>query len=384
MEKAVNKGVNVPIRYNGDLLDRRKNYALNMDYLVLNLEGSPLVGVVDCLKIDVADYGTKVFKQKAEITYKDETLGTLLFEPRSTVLDANLCQFQLKNYLFYTKDGKELKKMVKHALDVMGLDYKGVNRLDIALDFSQEQHDFKGLLTNILTENVLISGREKDINFYSRTVKGRIAYTGVQIGKRSSSRFCRIYDKTYEMTKGELKPHIATMWQKVGLTGQIWRYEYQISQKWFAQHEISFDDIFSQNCLFNLFQKAAKNHFELKENTGKKELNKEKDVVFIDFSKVSNVLGAITGAIGKLTRTIKETFIGQQRMIKGLLRSYFSSNHDFGFLVPLKRMLNDFDLWEWYNQKFSQYIAEFKEKEKIKTINLAHYETDFNIEFVEI
>ena len=87
----------------------------------------------------------------------------------------------------------------------------------------------------------------------------------------------------------------------------------------------------------------------------------------------------IGGVIGKLKRTIKETFIGQQRMIKGLLRSYFSSGHDIRFLLPVRGILDTFDLWEWYNMKVPQYIQEFREREKIKIIDLKQYELDFKL-----
>ncbi|MGX1930210.1 replication initiation factor domain-containing protein [Flagellimonas sp. 2504JD4-2] len=374
-----NKGANVPDRYNGDLLDT--GYAINLDYLILNLSGSPLTESFDGLKIDVADYGTKVFAHRATLTYLDESFGTMVFKPRSSVIDENLVQLQLENHLFYTDTPEKLRDKVKTVIDILGLEFSGVNRLDIALDFSEKQHDIPNLLRGIFNGEFLISGREKDVNVYTKTTKGKIEFTGVQIGKRSSSRFCRIYNKSREMQTGSLKAYINTLWETLGFKGNVWRYEYQLSNKYLTEIEgVSLDNLFSKNFIYNLLERAKSNHFEIKHNTGKSEVNKEETYQFIDFGKVGRAVGTIRGAIGKLVRTIKETFIGQQRMIKGLLRSYFSSNHDVRFLLPVRRILNDFDLWDWYDRKISQYIHEFKFREMIKCVDLRIYEEDFKLE----
>ena len=379
METSEKQTLNVPDRYNGDLLDTA--YALNIDYLILNLTGKPITDSQDGLVIDVADYGTKVFEHRAALTYQNEAFGTMVFKPRSSVIDENLVQLQLENHLFYTSTPDQLKNKVKEVVDILGLDYAGINRLDIALDFSQEQHDIPNLLRGIFNGDFLISGREKDVNVYTKTKKGQIEFTGVQIGKRSSSRFCRIYNKSRELQTGTLKPYISSHWDNLGITGEIWRYEYQLSNKYLSEQEhLSLDVLFSKNFIYNLLEKARSNHFEVKWNTGKSEINKELTYQFIDFDIVGKVVGLISGIIGKMKRTIKETFIGQQRMIKGLLRSYFSSNHEIRFLLPIRPMLEDFDLWDWYNRKFSIYIAEFRERERIKQIDLGKYEFDFNLE----
>ena len=78
MENTGKQSVNVPDGYNGDLLDG--GYALNMDYLILNLTGSPLAESFDGLKIDNADYGTKVFQRMATLTYLDEAFGTMVYK----------------------------------------------------------------------------------------------------------------------------------------------------------------------------------------------------------------------------------------------------------------------------------------------------------------
>ncbi|MGX1930227.1 replication initiation factor domain-containing protein [Flagellimonas sp. 2504JD4-2] len=374
------QGVKVPDRYNGDLLD--SGYALNLDYLILNLTGNPLTESFDGLKIDVADYGTKVFAHRATLTYLGESFGTMVFKPRSSVIDEDLVQLQLENHLFYTDTPEKLRDKVKAVIDILGLEFSGINRLDIALDFSEKQHDIPSLLRGIFNGEFLISGREKDVNVYTKTKKGKIEFTGVQIGKRSSSRFCRIYNKSREMKTGALKPYIRTLWETLGFEGDVWRYEYQLSNKYLTEIEgIDLDSLFSKNFIYNLLEKARANHFEIKHNTGKSEVNKEETHQFIDFGKVGRMVGAIKGALGKLVRTIKETFIGQQRMIKGLLRSYFSSNHDIRFLLPVRRILDDFDLWEWYSEKIGQYIHEFKFKEMIKCVDLRIYERDFELDF---
>ncbi len=379
MLTTVNEGVKVPDRYNGDLLDT--NYAFNLDYLIFNLRGNPILDTSNDLLVNVAEYGTKVFKHRAEIKYKGEIFGTIVYRPRSTVLDKDLVQMQLQNHLFYTKSPNELREITENVIKLLNLEYDGLNRADLALDFMGNQHDIPNFLKGIFDGKFLIAGREKDVNVYTKTKKGRIDFTGIQIGKRSSSRFCRIYNKSVEMQRGTLKPYITTMWEKLNLSGEIWRYEYQLSNKFLREIEdLTLENIFDKNFLFGLMEMARKNHFEVKNNTGKSELNKEKNHNFIDFDKVRENIKASAKAVGRLVRNIKETFIGQQRMVKGLLRSYFSSGHDIRFLLPIRRILNDFNLWDWYNRKFSDYLREFRDKEKIIYMDYYQYEKDFKLE----
>ncbi|MEQ8220327.1 MAG: replication initiation factor domain-containing protein [Arenibacter sp.] len=382
MTIPVNKGVNLPVRYNGDLLDGAK-YAFNIDYLILNFSGVPITETSNDLVFDKSEYGNKIYESMCKITYKGEKFGTMNYNPRSGILDKDLIQLQLENHLFYTKTLTELKKMLLKVIDLMGIEFVGLNRLDLAIDFSQKQHDIPTFLRQIFDGKLLIAGREKDFNVYTKTKKGKIQFNGVQIGKRSSAKMGRIYNKSVEMLANGLKPYISDMWKNTGFdtSYDVWRYEYQMSNKYLRDVDgLTLDNLFKKNFLINLFEKAQKNHFQIKNNTGKKEVNKEKDFIFICIDKVKKVIGAITGAIGKLGRTIKETFIGQQRMVKSLLRSYFSSGHDRRFILPVRQILTDFALWDWYNMKISQYFAEFKEKELIKGMCLRTYEQDFILE----
>ncbi|OUS02887.1 hypothetical protein A9Q86_02230 [Flavobacteriales bacterium 33_180_T64] len=379
MKNTVNTGLKVPDKYNGNQLTQVKNYALFMDYINVNFTGSPVFNF-EGVKATFEDYGTKVFDKRVTIDYKGQEFGTLVFSPRSAIIDEHLCQFKLSNHLFYTNSLSTIKNQLIELTELMGLTYKNINRLDIALDFNESNHNVTALLRNICNNDVLISGREKDVNIFSQTKKGKMTFQGVRIGARTSSRFLRIYNKTLE-SKKNLKTYILDAWSNMGITNDetnpVWRYEYQLSNKFLSELEgITLDSIFSNEGLFNLLKTANSNHFELKHNTEKAQVNQEQNFAFICWDSVANTLELVSKTITKIKRVIKETLIGQQRMVKSLLRSYVSTGQRLEYILPMKIMLSDFGLWDWFSKKLPFYLNEFEKKQFIKSFNRSQFNED--------
>jgi DNA relaxase NicK len=293
----------------------------------------------------------------------------------------------LENHLFYTRPLEAIKNQLEEVTELMGLSFKNFNRLDVALDFQEDTHNVNDLLRSICANEVLISGREKDINIYSQTKKGKMSFQGIRIGARTSSRFLRIYNKTLE-SKKVLKTYINEAWLSLGFdsteVNPVWRYEYQLSSKYLRDVEgLTLDVVFSNDGLFNLLKAANTNHFDLKHNTNKSEVNKERTYSFLCWSAVSASVGVVFKVLKKLKRTIKETLIGQQRMAKSLLRSYFSTGQRLEYILPLKLMLNDFDLWQWFGTKLPFYIDEFKKAQLFKTLDMSQLRNDLQYQIWE-
>jgi len=272
--------------------------------------------------------------------------------------------------------------LLKELYRSMGLAFKSFNRVDVAVDFCGVSHDVEGVVRSLAVNALRVSGRKKAINFYSETVKGNTVYEGVKIGSRTSSRFLRIYHKTKEL-KSNLKTYILDSWAALGLDkSNVWRYEYQINAAFLRDLEgLTIDSLMTKDGIYSLLKKAQNNHFELRYNTGKKEVNKEKPFYMFDWDVLENTVKTVASEIKKIKRVVKETFIGQQRMIKGLLRSYFSKRQKrIEYLLPLKIMLNDFDLWEWFGKKLPFYIDEFSKKMIIGEADLRTFNDDFIVE----
>lgn len=368
------KGNPVSVRYNGYELDNKskmeQNHFFTMDYLVLNCKGIPDVDLIDQLEFFPNEYGNKIFKYMGTVVYKGITAGTLSFVPRSNIIADDLTQFQIENALFYLMPLEQLREFIKEILTRLNIEFNAVNRMDLAIDFNGLKNDAKQLLTGISVGDFRVSGREKALKFFARTVNGVLTYDGVHVGKRSSSRFLRIYDKSREQSE-KPKTYIQDAWKKTGLCENVWRYEYQLNARWFSEHEnVNFENIFNADFLYSMFMRAQKSHFEIKYNTGKKEVNKEKDFMFLDFAKIGEMLNRLQVVITKVVRNINQSIVGQKRLIKGLLRSYFSTNQNADYISPIGSITNDYYLNKWLREKLPFYIDEFVKKQIVKTVEV--------------
>lgn len=87
------------------------------------------------------EYGSKIFRHIAEIYDPDgELIGQLQWEPYSSALNPRLAIFKCDNALLYREGGIE---QFFCAVVALHLEYRGINRLDIACD----QNEFYGGLT---------------------------------------------------------------------------------------------------------------------------------------------------------------------------------------------------------------------------------------------
>lgn len=357
---------------NGDLLDGKKSnrpsFLMSIDYLVLNLDGAPVLANDSDFIYNPAEYGTKNFAERGEIIFQGKKIGTFLHKPKG-VLKKSLSQFQLENYLFYTLTSLELLKLLRALLDQLGVLLKSVSRLDVCIDMSGKSQSIDRIIKKLFAQKYRLSGRTKNINFYTHTNEGALVYEGVSVGSRNSSRYMRLYDKTLEQKKS-IKTYIADAWKYSGLKGQIWRMEYQMSNRFLRDiPNVTLENICDSSWLYELFKMCVKGHFEVRQNTGKTETNKERSVNWINFDKIQDCIQVIARTITRLKRNIKETLIGQQRMVKGLLRSYFSAHQNPDFLRPMNCILEDYDLVQWFRGRVDRYVNEFIDAELIQEYN---------------
>lgn len=369
------KTANVPIQYNGDLL--ANNLMFVTDYMILNFKGIPIVQDSNGLKFTPHEYGTKVFKDVLDVHIGGSLFGTMYCTPRSKIIKHDLIQFKVENSLFYTKTGFQLLHYFNTLLNTLEIEFDGVNRLDLAVDYMDSK-----ITTNILecltSKRFRLSGRQKEVKFFSLTNTGYIDFQGVQIGKRTSSRFLRVYNKTLEMNTQKMKPYILNAWNSNKMQGEIWRFEYQLNSKFFKDvKNVSLNNLFQKDFLVSLLELARKNHFEIKHNTDKSEINKEKTFDFMPMSLIRECAKIPFLYIEKIKRSISETLIGQKRLIKGLIRGYASTGQNIRYLSPLKEILKDFALFDWFFMKVGFYFDEFKKLQLTKNLSFTLFTKHF-------
>lgn len=357
---------------------------INIDYLILNLEGKPFGEFPDSsqFKSKPYDYGTKIFINRSDIYYQDLKIGVLTSCPRSAIISEHLAQLQLENNLFYTLDNQTLKNIISEFCDETGYYWKTINRLDICLDRCDKDNSYRNLYKNIVDGNYLISGRPKNIQSYFETFKGKSILNGFQLGKRTSDKIIRCYNKTLSLQLTE-KPYINQYYKDNHLHSEnVWRFEYQLNSNFFRNlNEISHADnsttqlmtwgIFDKAVLYELLKIANKGFFELRENTGKSQVNKEILIPLFDFDYLQSQLSFFKPIVRRLKKVILSSTTIKKRLAKSLFREYYSNNQDLSYVVALNLLLEDLDLstdkplFEWFRGKLHFYLHEFRTKEKI-------------------
>jgi hypothetical protein len=372
---------------------------ITIDYLILNLEGklqqyskqNKDYDNINKFTFELAERGTKIFSSYYTVFYGDLRFGTLLCNPYTgSVLSPDFAQLQFDNALFYTHDLQELKAIFTEFLQETDYSFRAINRLDIALDKAK---DYRQLAIDLINGKTILSGRKKKLTLYSETEQGQVTITGISVGERSSSKMLRIYNKTLYLSKTP-KEYIDKWHADSGLQGEIWRFEYQLNAKFFTDlHQLSqipgsmekFNwGIFDIACLLELLQLAEKNHFELRENTGKSQINKEKAIIMNDWQHLKSCCLDVVASIIRVPKIIERSNVIKKRLAKSLFREYYVSKQDISFVLSLNRLLHENKMVEWFREKMKYYLAEFHVKEKIKdTFNFPLYWDEHSELFID-
>ncbi|PWB22554.1 hypothetical protein [Flavobacterium sp. HTF] len=364
--------------------NKLKTTLINIDYLILNLEGQPFGEFPENSKFRLKpyDYGTKIFEIRADLYYEDLKIGIYTAKPRSAIISEQLAQLQIENNLFYTLTNDTLKSIINDFCNETQYNFKSINRLDICLDKSDVNNSYRNLYSNIVGGNYLISGRPKNLQSYFETYKGKSILNGFQIGKRTSDKIIRCYNKTLSLQLTE-KPYINEYYANNDLKNDnVWRFEYQLNSAFFrGLNEHSKADtkvsqsmtwgVFDKANLYELLKIANKGFFELRENTGKSQINKEKLIMLFDFDFLQSQISKFNPIIKRLKKVTLSSTTIKKRLAKSLFREYYANNQCVSYIVALNLLLEDMDmltekpLLTWFKNKLHFYLHEFRTKEKL-------------------
>lgn len=357
---------------------------ISIDYLIINLQGDIYGDFPESSHFSLLhhEYGTKIFARRSDLYFHNEKIGSFMADPRSEILSKDFAQLQFENHLFYTKSLNELNILLSNFCQESGYSFKSINRLDICIDKNDRDNSYRALYDNIIGGSYLISGRPKNIQSYFETFRGKSVLNGFAIGKRTSSKLLRVYNKTLSLQLTE-KPYINDYYQLNDFeNNSVWRFEYQLNSKFFSDMKrvSNFSDnvteqmtwgIFNVSALFELLKLANKGFFEIHENTGKKEINKEIKIEIFDFDSMRKEQTNHTTIISKLKKVSLSTTTIKKRLAKSLFREYYANGQDISYIIALNLLLEDIDLntdkplSHWFKQKVNFYLFEFRTKEKL-------------------
>ncbi|MGK4568279.1 replication initiation factor domain-containing protein [Flavobacterium sp. 3HN19-14] len=369
-------------------------YLLSIDYLICNLldksdeptpESISLKFIGTDFHFELQEFGTTVFKHRYFVSYNNEKIGVLLACPHSPVIASNLMQFQFENHLFYTKQLYELKKILSDFCDIGGLHFSAVNRLDVAIDLVNTEDFYQNTVLRILNNDLVISGKDKKVSPYYVTEQGKPKLTGFTIGSRTSSRFMRCYNKTLELTK-KPKEYILNAWEERKIpVHNVWRLEYQMNNSFFRYLEKAMSinnenlnlsvsepvtwGIFNPQTLMQLMEAAQKNHFEIRYNTQKSQINKEMPFTLINWDYFKTLIGNFACHIRRVKKIVEPSLLTVKRLVKGMFREYYQSKQEnVSYVLGLNNLIDDYDsgltnIRQWFHVKLPYYIREFEKKQ---------------------
>lgn len=187
--------------------------------------------------VDQEDRETPLFKSFFEVKRNGLVWAQIRQNPKSGVMKKGLTIIKLSNRVLYHE---KYVPFLMHMIQVLGLYYKGLTRLDIAYDCNEFYCGRKPsrFVHQFVTKRVDEKGgmyvpKMKEYDFHLKKdihTNGMINY--LAIGAKGSKKRGYIYDKTLELEEVKDKPWIREMWEKNGLISDkkthVWRSEISI------------------------------------------------------------------------------------------------------------------------------------------------------------
>lgn len=187
--------------------------------------------------VEQEDRETPLFKSFFEVKRNGLVWAQIRQSPKSGVMKKGLTIIKLSNRVLYHE---KYVPFLMHMIQVLGLYYKGLTRLDIAYDCNEFYCGRKPsrFVHQFVTKRVDEKGgmyvpKMKEYDFHLKKdihTNGMINY--LAIGAKGSKKRGYIYDKTLELEEVKDKPWIREMWEKNGLISDkkthVWRSEISI------------------------------------------------------------------------------------------------------------------------------------------------------------
>ena len=223
-------------------------YAISCDWLQLYLTRpnnlTPDTEEINGYHFVDCGYGSKIFKNIFKVIEPTgELLGTIAFNPYSSVIKPLVTIFKIENRVLYQSD---YMARVFEFIAACNFTYKGITRIDLCYDCNQ-------YINGLLPENLIkryLDNKYLKIGLNNYAVHGNATYkintrkpshpsqddiqehsfSGILFGSRKSDIQVNIYDKTKELKEQTMKHYIVDYWKMCGIDPEkkVWRTEIRI------------------------------------------------------------------------------------------------------------------------------------------------------------
>lgn len=243
---------------------------------------------------------------KRLILYTDEgdKVCTLLYEPRSSIINSKAALVEIENQWLYHGAGPF------YILDVLSkavfYEILGISRVDLAVDFCPDETQAQ-VIEGLASGQYYVGGKRNGSGFWSTNNSSWLAqrWQPKRIphcqswGHKTSAIKWKLYYKTKELADAGCgrfldKPYIVDMWRMANFDiKNVWRLEVSIKHG----NAYEFDgfrlDLASiRDSRADIFRSLYQNRFQIRKNEGHKDRSNDKIINFLDIDKVPLKVGS--------------------------------------------------------------------------------------------
>ncbi len=253
---------------------------INIDWLQVSARG--IMADHSDINIIVKDFQTRHFKCVADIEVVGVgKVGTIMHTPHSKVLDRDLHVFKLDNQFCYRESPI---RFTCDLLRKLGLEPKGITRLDLAIDFNRfdyrntKPEDF---IRRFIGGRYLKLGKQNKYKLQGAQEenKNKHVFEYLRFGSNESPVSVYMYNKSKEMDQVRFKPYIKDRWvqDKLNMEEDVWRLEVSIKgnqlkvadRKTAEIINVSLHELYiREDLLEKLFNAVIAKYFRFKVNDG--------------------------------------------------------------------------------------------------------------------
>ncbi|BBE17485.1 hypothetical protein AQPE_1635 [Aquipluma nitroreducens] len=269
--------------------------------------------------IEYQSFGNKQFQNIADLWIADRKIGELRFSPRKGFIDDEIISFKFDNVQLYQQN---FFKYVDSIVENMGLRFKHISHLDIAVDcINHEMIKFIHKYLERTRLNLKYSIRHKGkVNRRNITSKGD---NEIYWGNINSVKYIKIYNKTIEIDQNQnAKSYIPVCWKQNGMNTeneQVERFELTLRQKHASLYD--YTQLDDSNYLASIMESKCESFFDFEQTYTNHKKKHKRNVTPINFTGFNTVL------LPKFKYVPQNTLETEKRTLKNLYFQYLQSKH---------------------------------------------------------
>jgi len=219
-------GLHLPFSKTGGISTVGTGCQVSVDWLQVFLLGK----VESRSGFDVVEQNmtSRHFRKLSNLFYCGELIGSLAYEPHSSVIRPDGVLLKLANPVLYKYQPFEL---VSYVCKALGLKFNNISRLDLALDFNNFAYglDPSNLIKGFCTGKYLKVGKSKYKVFGE--VGDVVSFDYLRFGGNTSEFSVYLYNKSKELSEVKDKPYIREKAKQYGVDVDQDFYRLEVSVK---------------------------------------------------------------------------------------------------------------------------------------------------------